>query len=81
MGSLICAIGWHSPIRKISFDGCSAVSMCKRCGDDIMQDSQGNWFSVGRSHNRKAKTMPNAVLFCDRCQSYHTLETPCLDSR
>ena len=45
--SFWCRIGWHSPSNDIrGFDGCSAVSICKRCGDKILQDSQGNWFST-----------------------------------
>lgn len=42
----ICNIlGWHKPIEKASFDGCSMCSICKYCGKRIMQDSQGNWFN------------------------------------
>lgn len=37
-------LGWHVPNNKRSFDGCSFHSICKICGKDIMQDSQGNWF-------------------------------------
>lgn len=35
---------WHKPDDKQSFDGCSYHSICKYCGKEIMQDSQGNWF-------------------------------------
>lgn len=28
------------------FDGCSRHAVCAYCGKDILQDSQGNWFSV-----------------------------------
>lgn len=35
---------WHLPNDKESFDGCSFHSICKHCGKEIMQDSQGNWF-------------------------------------
>lgn len=37
-------LGWHKPKRNIGFDGCSLHSICKYCGKNIMQDSQGNWF-------------------------------------
>ena len=35
---------WHRPDNTESFDGCSYHSVCKYCGKNIMQDSQGNWF-------------------------------------
>lgn len=36
---------WHMPDNfPQSFDGCSVHARCKYCGEDIMQDSQGNWF-------------------------------------
>lgn len=37
---------WHEPAKseKQFFDGCSIHSICKYCGKEIMQDSQGNWF-------------------------------------
>jgi len=35
---------WHQPNNKEGFDGCSYHSICKYCGKEIMQDSQGNWF-------------------------------------
>ena len=35
---------WHMPDGKETFDGCSMHSHCKYCGEEIMQDSQGNWF-------------------------------------
>lgn len=35
---------WHEPIDEYGFDGCSFHSVCKYCGKEIMQDSQGNWF-------------------------------------
>lgn len=37
-------MGWHKPSGKQSFDGISVHDVCKYCGKDIMQDSQGNWF-------------------------------------
>lgn len=38
--------GWHQPKSKEceTFDGCSVHNVCKHCGKEIMQDSQGNWF-------------------------------------
>lgn len=36
---------WHTPDGSPQWhDGCSEHSICKHCGQDIMQDSQGNWF-------------------------------------
>lgn len=37
---------WHQPNEKqpIWTDGLSDHSICKHCGREIMQDSQGNWF-------------------------------------
>ena len=37
-------MAWHLPIEKQGFNGCSFTSICKHCGKDIMQDSQGGWF-------------------------------------
>lgn len=38
-------LGWHTPDDSPQYsDGCSAHARCKHCGEDIMQDSQGNWF-------------------------------------
>lgn len=36
---------WHLPDETSSFDGCSIHSYCKFCNKEIMQDSQGNWFT------------------------------------
>ena len=46
---------WHKPAKKTDkyFDGCNVHSVCKYCGKEIMQDSQGNWFEV--SDYAKAK--------------------------
>jgi hypothetical protein len=37
---------WHIPDEKVEHysDGLSEHAICKFCGKDIMQDSQGNWF-------------------------------------
>ena len=36
---------WHQPDNSPhGYDGCSIHAKCKWCGEDIMQDSQGNWF-------------------------------------
>jgi hypothetical protein len=38
-------MGWHTPNNNLhKFDGCSFHNICKHCGKEIMQDSQGNWF-------------------------------------
>ena len=38
-------LGWHQPDNSPQWsDGCSTHAVCKHCGADIMQDSQGNWF-------------------------------------
>lgn len=43
-------LGWHTPDDSPQwFDGCSEHTVCKHCGRDIMQDSQGNWF-VGEDY-------------------------------
>lgn len=38
-------LGWHTPDDSPQWsDGCSQHARCKHCGQDIIQDSQGNWF-------------------------------------
>ena len=38
-------LGWHQPDNSPQWsDGCSTHSICKHCGAEIIQDSQGNWF-------------------------------------
>lgn len=38
-------LGWHTPDDSPRYsDGCSQHATCKHCGNDIMMDSQGNWF-------------------------------------
>lgn len=38
-------MGWHQPrSNAYEFDGLSFHGICKYCGKEIMQDSQGNWF-------------------------------------
>jgi len=45
LGKWACdKMGWHFVDRATSFDGCSLHSKCARCGKDVMQDGQGNWF-------------------------------------
>lgn len=41
-------LGWHQPDKHAKFwnDGCSFRCTCKYCGKAIMQDSQGNWFTI-----------------------------------
>ena len=37
--------GWHNGKGGAkSFDGCSNHATCGKCGKEVMQDSQGNWF-------------------------------------
>ena len=38
--------GWHNGdgTSQKTFDGCSVHSICSKCGKEVMQDSQGNWF-------------------------------------
>lgn len=38
-------MGWHKPNGSYDFDGLSEHSYCRFCGQEIMQDSQGNWFT------------------------------------
>lgn len=38
-------LGWHKPNGESTFDGLSEHSHCRFCGEEIMQDSQGNWFT------------------------------------
>lgn len=39
-------VGWHNGKGegKRSFDGCSIHAVCSKCGKEVMQDGQGNWF-------------------------------------
>ena len=43
-----CTVGgWHNGKGKsdgAAFDGCSVQAKCSKCGKDVMQDGQGNWF-------------------------------------
>ena len=36
--------GWHLAPNEQAFDGCSCSGKCPRCGKNVLQDSQGNWF-------------------------------------
>jgi hypothetical protein len=38
--------GWHHSrhVETSGFDGCSETGLCKRCGEKVLMDSQGNWF-------------------------------------
>lgn len=38
-------MGWHQPEGSYMHDGCSLHSTCRYCKKNIMQDSQGNWFT------------------------------------
>ncbi len=35
---------WHAPDDSMTLAGINLKSVCKYCGKEIMQDSQGNWF-------------------------------------
>ena len=36
---------WHNGSgSEYRFDGCSFHATCSKCGLEVMQDSQGNWF-------------------------------------
>lgn len=39
---------WHQPDEHIEekFDGASFYCICKHCGKEIIQDSQGNWYEA-----------------------------------
>lgn len=40
-------LGWHFPDdRPQTFDGVNIHAKCRYCGKSIIQDSQGNWFTV-----------------------------------
>lgn len=37
--------GWHEPAdHSIYYTGILRHAVCKYCNEEIMQDSQGNWF-------------------------------------
>lgn len=38
-------LGWHKPNGETTFDGLSEHSHCRFCNKEIMEDSQGNWFT------------------------------------
>lgn len=38
-------MGQHRPNKIGFYDGCSVHSYCRFCNKEIMQDSQGNWFT------------------------------------
>jgi len=38
------------PRGAVGFDGASMTAVCAYCGHRILQDSQGNWFSVGEGN-------------------------------
>ena len=39
-------MGWHLAPKEQGFDGCSFKGRCPRCGESVLQDSQGNWFAI-----------------------------------
>ena len=40
----LCKMSWHQSPKSFGFDGCSLNGKCPRCGKDVLQDSQGNWY-------------------------------------
>lgn len=48
LNRFLCWIGWHAPRYPVDFDGCSEMSVCKHCGDRLLCDSWGGWFSIGK---------------------------------
>ena len=40
------SLGWHLEPERQGYDGCSYGGKCPRCGKDVLQDSQGNWFAI-----------------------------------
>ena len=47
-------LGFHTPKRgTLSFDGASFCYICKRCGQRIMLDSQGNGFTYTKEGDEK----------------------------
>lgn len=37
-------LGWHKEPEETTYDGLTFKGKCSRCGKEVMQDSQGNWF-------------------------------------
>lgn len=37
-------LGWHRPGHVTDVRGINIVSTCRRCGVEIMMDSNGGWF-------------------------------------
>ena len=46
--NFICWMDWHWKVVSGGSDGCSATGRCSHCGDKVLRDSQGNWFSIER---------------------------------
>ena len=43
-------LGWHEPAdgsRHFPYMNLSPHATCRHCGREIIQDSQGNWFTIG----------------------------------
>lgn len=38
-------LGWHISDKEYTIKGYCICSTCKICKQDIMEDSQGNWFT------------------------------------
>ena len=45
LGKWACRVfHWHVAPSERTFDGCSSHGVCPRCGKEVMQDSNGDWF-------------------------------------
>ena len=43
-------LGWHEPLdgtKRFPYLALSQHATCRHCGLEIIQDSQGNWFTIG----------------------------------
>ena len=36
--------GWHKSPREQRFNGSSCIGICPRCENEVLQDSNGDWF-------------------------------------
>ena len=45
-------LDWHKPSYMV-IKGVNTYSYCRYCDKEIMRDSQGNWFSVGGSNEKR----------------------------
>lgn len=44
-GKFFCRFfGWHKRPKRINSKGINLIGKCPRCGKEVIQDSQENWF-------------------------------------